>query len=217
MRAIEQTFKDAYVEFYGLRDGMGAVPYLPQSWFDWAGIPERAKFSNIWFNNYKDGGAAPIPPFPEGSPHLDLPHNYFHLIGASNKSGGSLGFSNVSYDYSYILADSIRILGENNGCTPEEITKINEDTTCHELGHQFSVNYCSNFHDSRSAWCDGSNHCNLGGSVSEDCVMNSGEGQSIQQIKDGVSRFCPEDLFLGDPNCTGSPKPGAIRTDEDPL
>ncbi len=28
MRDIEQPFDDAYVEFIGLRSGMGAVPYL---------------------------------------------------------------------------------------------------------------------------------------------------------------------------------------------
>ena len=54
MRAIEQTFKDAYVEFYGLRDGMGAVPYLPQSWFDCYGnrgcptIQKNAIFCKKW-------------------------------------------------------------------------------------------------------------------------------------------------------------------------
>ena len=217
MRAIEKTFNDGYVEFLGLRDGMGAVPYLPQSWFDSAGIPGRAKFSQIWFEHYQDGGAAPIPPLPEGSPNLDLPHNYFHLVGSPNMGGGTLGISQSSYDYTYIFVNSIKSYGESHSATPEQIINITKDTTLHELGHQFQVNYCSSGgHDDRAAWCDSENHCVLGGTTSEDCLMNSGEGQPIEQIEDGVSRFCPEDLFKGDPNCSGSPLPGAVRTDEDP-
>ena len=33
---------------------------------------------------------------------------------------------------------------------------------------------------------------------------------------DGIYRFCPEDLNLGDPNCSGTPREGAMRTSEDP-
>ena len=31
MRQIEQPYDDAYVEFFGLRSGMGAVPYIDES------------------------------------------------------------------------------------------------------------------------------------------------------------------------------------------
>lgn len=48
--------------------------------------------------------------------------------------------------------------------------------------------------------------------------MNPGE--SYPQHYDGVDRFCPDDLLLGDPTCVGpfpdNIVPGAIRTDIDP-
>ncbi len=207
MRAIKETYDDAYVEFVGLRNGMGAVPYLPQSWFDAAGVDGRARFSQIWFKNFTAGA---------GTPPIDTRHNYFHLIGASDMGGGTLGITQDSYDYTYILSNSIKIFGESNGATSQQITNITQDTTLHEIGHQFQVDYCSNLHDTRAAWCDSINHCNLGGASSEDCLMNSGESQAIEQIEDGVSRFCVEDLVTGDPNCADTPRSGAIRTDVDP-
>ena len=97
-----------------------------------------------------------------------------------------------------------------------------QDTTIHELGHQYDVNKCSSGgHDSRNAWCatSAANNCGLGGATPELCVMSAVPEGSTDRM-DGVSRFCAEDLLLGDPNCPAptppNPRDGAIRTDADP-
>lgn len=177
---------------------MGAVPYLSKAWFDSAFVfpyASLANFSQVWFKNFQSMGT-PTPPY-------NNPHNYFHLFGASALSpilgSYTLGITEASYDFTFILVDSIQAYGTANSANQQQIENINQDTTCHELGHQFRVNACSSGHDSRSAWCDGSDHCSLGGSTSEDCVMNSGLSQPITQTEDGVSRFCADDLLAGDP------------------
>jgi hypothetical protein len=216
MASIKITFDDAFVEFVAPHPGAGAVPYLPQSWFDSADVSpfaSLASFSQIWFKNFQSMGS-PTPPY-------NSPHNYFHLLGASAQTPDSgsytLGITEPSYNFTYILVDSIQAFGTDHSATQQQIANINQDTTCHELGHQFLVDFCSvGRHDSRSAWCDSSQHCALDGSVSQDCVMNSGLSQLIAQTEDGVSRFCVDDLLTGDPACTDTPRSGAIRTDSDP-
>jgi hypothetical protein len=214
MRSIKKTYDDAYVEFVAPRNGEGAVPHLPASWFDTVADSEKAFFSQVWFKNYQSMGV-PSPPYD------DAPHNYFHILGASGMTS-RMGRTAPTWDWTYIFDDSIVAYGNTNSATQAQIHNINQDTTCHELGHQFVVNLCNQpgLHDSRPAWCDSSQHCALGGSVSQDCVMNSGDLQPIAQVWDGVSRFCAADLLSGDPLCPDPIPPhqrdGAIRTDFDP-
>jgi hypothetical protein len=206
-----QTYNDAFVEFWVPPDGAGAVPYLPPSLFgdDAASNTRLCYFSQIWFKNFLNGGGGP--------PALDQPHNYFHLVGAS-QSAAYTGYSWSPYDWSFIMVGQLEALGK----TAPQTTSMIQDTTMHELGHQYAVNKCSSGgHDSRNAWCatSAANNCTLGGATPEMCVMNAVPEGSTDSM-DGVSRFCAEDLLLGDPNCPAptppNPRDGAIRTDADP-
>jgi hypothetical protein len=213
MRAIEQTYNDAYVQFLGLRDGMSAVPYLPKSWFDWAynypqqeeGVP-LALFSQIWFKHFAAGG---------GSPPLDTPHNYFHLISASDVSN-AYGLSVSCYDYSYIFSGKILSM---TGTEEENQNRV-RFVTNHETGHQFDVNTCPNSvggHDTptRMAWCSMENSCGTGcEECPAVCIMAPLSLDLSEDAKHGVNRFCIEDLFSGDPNC--DERPGGIRKEVDP-
>ena len=209
MRAIKETYDDAYVEFVGLRNGMGAVPYLPQSWFDWAFADEQlrippALFSHIWFENFIPG---------EGTPPIAVPHNYFHLVGASFVSGMA-GASQPVDDYCYIFSGNILSYAQ----TYDQNMHTIRYTDNHELAHQFDVNSCPSSeggHDTpiRMAWCWDDNTCGTGcAECPAVCVMYSSVPND--DAKNGVIRFCVEDLFLGDPNCES--RPGAIRKEADP-
>lgn len=126
-----------------------------------------------------------------------------------SRSANNHGLTQPARDQSYIFVGSIE------DSSPVNTSQHNRADTSHECGHQFVVNACTvPQEDTRNAWCDGINHCGLGGATSEECEMHS---STIQQVEDGVDRFCIEDLLIGDPNCVAAPpKPGAIRTDADP-
>ena len=217
MRDIEQPYDDAFVEFLGLRGGMTAVPLLPQAWFNAVGIPERARFSQVWFSHYQDGGPAPIPPLPAGSPNVDLSQNYFHLMGVSSKTGAH-GMSQADYDYSYIFLDSITVAC--SPCTAGELQNHIRETTVHEFAHQFRINGCnSQLHDSNNAWCGGP-----GGSCDNPtygyhyCLMHVPDANSLDMRKDGIMRLDCDDLAADGPDC-GAPACAngvSVRTDTDP-
>jgi hypothetical protein len=212
MRAIEQTFKDAYVEFYGLRDGMGAVPYLPESWFDQASNNQLCYFSEVWFKKFINGG---------GTPPISQPHNYFHLMGASKKVNGlnyTNGLSWSLYDWAYIFVDSI-----NDVCDPcTEVEKRNhiQETTCHEIAHQFDVNSGNlDGHCFNNAWCDGDPNCINEEYGFEYCIMHAyNEEYSLKMRKDGIVKMDCDDLNATGQGCGLEPCSNGIsvRTDVDP-
>jgi len=215
MRDIQDTFNDAFVQFVGLRSGMNAVPYLPQSWFDWAFVTQSCGlFSNIWFSNFLNDG---------GSPPKNTAHNYFHLIGATRmtdtSSGAILGFAQSQYDYSYLLTKRIEDGWPDLGSRKD----VNRSTTRHEKAHQFDVNAntCDR-HDSNPAWCGGEITSDCG---TQQCLMNPMENPNSK-----IQRFCSNCLLKGAPDsnsmtCGTSPNTytiswtqgqGAIRTEVDP-
>jgi hypothetical protein len=206
MRAIEQTFKDAYVEFYGLRDGMGAVPYISNNLTGFyitasgqgnqqPGRKMRYGFNKIWFKNF------------------DRP-NYVHLVGVRgpNESGNDsvVGFSRQWSVYTFIHQETIEQIYSDAG------VRLNFEKTVnnHEFGHQFRTNICSTdpvTHDEREAWCntDAPQDC-----PGEPCLMHLDGGTPTNDIR----RFCKEDLFLGDPVCwppNGNREDGSIRGETD--
>jgi len=214
MQEIENTFNDAYVQFVGLRSGMNAVPYLPQSWFDSAfGTQSCGLFSNIWFGNFLTDG---------GSPPKNTAHNYFHLIGGTRmtdtSSGAILGFAQSQYDYSYVLIKRIEDGWSDLGSRRD----VNRSTTRHEKGHQFDVNAntCDR-HDSNPAWCGGEITSECG---TQQCLMNP-----MGNPNSKIQRFCSNCLLKGAPDsnsmtCGTSPNTytiswtqgqGAIRTEVD--
>lgn len=218
MRDIEKTYNDAYVEIYALRSGMNAVPYLPATFFN---NPSNAAqilyFGKLWFSHCDSGSYWEC-----------AANNYFHAMGCSFSNAGSYwGLTWAGYNETYIFTGTIQ---STTGTTDKSI----QQCTDHELGHQFVVNPCTSDcsgHDTNTAWCDSEDHCGLGGTTQENCVMNS--SGTLEQREDGVNRFCTTDILLGissectvpcgppdeegDPtNITYNPPAGAIRTDADP-
>ena len=213
MRDIEKTYNDAYVEFYGLRSGMNAVPYIdPQMPFytvnETPGDDEtnRLNFHQIWWKNNTYNW------------------NYFHLVGCRGDdfvwTGSTTGITDPSNNDSYIYRWTVEGLGENQSYTPEQVNLATQALTNHELAHQFWPNRCSNLtcgsdtnlgkHDDRPWW----NFTTTGCPNDNPCLMDWKGGNLIDEF----NRFCKEDLFLGDPNCGSTIKPdSAIRTISDPI
>ncbi|HNT16269.1 MAG TPA: hypothetical protein PKJ37_00045 [Acidobacteriota bacterium] len=213
MRDIEKTYNDAYVEFYGLRSGMNAVPHIdPQMPFytvnETPGDDEtnRLNFHQIWWKNNTYNW------------------NYFHLVGCRGDdfvwTGSTTGITDPSNDDSYIYRWTVEGLGENQSYTPEQVNLVTQALTNHELAHQFWLNRCSNLtcgsdtnlgkHDDRPWW----NFTTTGCPNDNPCLMDWKGGNLIDEF----NRFCKEDLFLGDPNCGSTIKPdSAIRTISDPI
>jgi len=221
MRDVQQPYDDAFVEFIAPRSGMGAVPYLPGAYFDWiyadgwGRLDSLSYYSNTWFTNK----------IVSATPPVLTPNNHFHLVGASEGSG-AYGKSWHLSDWSFVLQGAI----EESFTTSQERRTANQFVTDHELGHQFHLNPEScDGHDTRNAWCDSPDHCGLGGSTPEHCLMNVSDTDNgyRAQILDGVNRFCATDLLTGaeayggSVTCSGVPitwnqGDGDIRTDTDP-
>jgi len=197
MREIQRTFNDGYVEFLGLRDGMGAVAYISDQLEGFyitgsgqgnqqPGRKMRYGFNKIWFKNFEK-------------------LNYVHLIGARGPErsvSDVVGYSRQWSVYTYIHQETI----EQSFYEPEEIRSFQETVNNHEFGHQFRVNTCAGGHDARSAWCntDLPQYC-----PGEPCLMAVDGGEPTNEIR----KFCKEDLIFGDPVCgDGS---GAIRKETD--
>ncbi len=127
MRDIEQPFDDAYVEFFGQRSGMGAVPYV--HWATDATADQLISFSNLWWSTANRG--AP---------------NYLHLLGIEgatpsnpNQVGGSpyRTAGGPQSGASYIYVGQIE---QNHPGDPATQHAVNQYCTVHELTHNFSVN-----------------------------------------------------------------------------
>ena len=196
---------------------MGAVPFLPQSFFvtpaNTLGI---LRFGKIWFSNC--GGS--LPDWECNS------NNYFHVVASGFTSSGDWGWTWSQCNETFLFTGTIAAF-------PGTTFLSHQETLDHELGHQFDVNPCSpdcEHHDTRNAWCDSTNHCALGGSSAEQCLMYS---STLAQRQDGVNRFDTTDLQLGiSSSCTVpcgpldnngnptdityDPPAGAIRSDDDP-
>lgn len=207
MRGVAEPFGDAFVEFVAPRAGMTAIPYVDEEWFDYYDLLWFVRLSATWFEDIQFE--------PSG---LVSRHNYFHLMGASalvqNGTEYYLGITQPHYDVSYIYRASI----EHVATTAKHRERLCQHTTVHELGHQFSVNGCTEgHHDERPSWCDSGGSCDPGAVSPQHCVMDV--EASLSDRWDVSNRFCTEDLLLGDPNCTkvpAIPADTAIRTQADP-
>jgi len=206
MRGIERPFGDAFVEFKAPRDGMGAVPYISETWFTQYGTGTHlSDLSETWYEHYS--GSA-----------RDVRTNYFHLIGATKLMIGStfvLGGSWRSQNWSYMFEEGLEEYGGLHGGDFRQTGYLSQYTTTHEFGHLFGVNECDggNGHDARNAWC--TDHCEPGVVQMRNCIM--APATSIEPTDwDGYDRFCKEDLFLG---CGGSsaPREHAIRIEDEPV
>lgn len=219
MRGIQQPFDDAYVEFYALRSGMGAVPFLPRAWFSLVGNDSGLRlFHQIWFKN-KSQMAPPNMEF-------NNKQNYFHLIGASEASEGVPptvtwvnGISYQASDVSYVFGGSIE--AQCSSCTPTQSTSHYQETTDHEIAHLFGVNVCNAAgHDANNAWCSGATECTNPSSSTEFCIMHTYDAaQSLSMRTDGIARLDCDDVAAtgsscGIPNCATDGV--SVRTDVDP-
>jgi len=184
-RSTEQAFNDAFIEVSSPRDGMSALPYLGPQWVLAAPTVYYQRLSQTWFA------------------HSGTTHNYFHLLaGSKDQTDNNVslwGWTDPDWNFTYVFRGSCEASGTLFSKTAEEVNNFTQDTTVHELGHQWDLNCCSaDGHDTRDAWCQVAGECGPGSSDPEKCVEAAGLSGSIW---DGVSRFCVDDLFSGDPTC----------------
>jgi len=211
--AMWQTYEEAFVEYLAPPDGTGAMPFLPQTWFDWAITPSPgpnsvplSSFSQAWFKHKN------------GSGNTNSPQNYYHVMGVSATSS-PLGLSSPDSDASYIFLDTIT--AACSSCSAGELQNHIRETTVHELARQFRVNGCSppDYLDSNNAWCG-----NPGGSCVNPtygyqyCIMHSADSNITNMRKSGITHLDCDDLdangaACGVPACAGGI---SVRTDTDP-
>ncbi len=219
MRGIAQPYTDAFAEFIGLSSGMGAVPYLPESWLRYSSDTEKRLFHQAWFANKN--------PMSPPNQEFNNPHNYFHLIGTGlyRDLGDTVlnGASYVQSDISYVCTGSIEVQCalRTPQCSTQQAANHVEETTDHELAHQFNVNGCDpKNHDLNNAWCGGAGgSCANATFSSEYCIMHEFNATySLEMRIDGIARMDCDDLDAMGPGCGIPACAGGIsvRTDTDP-
>lgn len=198
---VETAFKDAFVETKTTSTQIGAMPYLPQSFFDTFTSATRtliSRFAKIWFNNCLSG--------PDFSCR---PNNYFQLLGIDRAKDGKIwGFSMSDSNKMFIHSGLI----ETMCITTPELENCKQHTTTHEIAHQFGVNVCSGVadnHDEQLAWCSNPPAPECNGLSDVQCVMFS---IPLPERTDGIERFDIYDLFSG--YCPY--QPDSIRKATDP-
>jgi hypothetical protein len=211
-----QTYNDAFVQFWAPPDGVGAVPYLPESWFQTSSDPQKRLFHQVWF----------LHKLPMADPQYNNAHNYFHLLGTGLYRVGEQaqnGFSFVQSDISCVCTGTIEVQCALRApqCTSQQIANHVQETTAHELAHQFEVNGCDPLnHDLNNAWCGSSGgSCNNPGYGYEYCIMHElNLTYSLEMRIDGIARMDCDDLAArgascGIPACAGGI---SVRTATDP-
>lgn len=214
LRDIKQPYDDAFVEFVGLRNGAGAVPYMPQEWFSViANGTSLRRFHQLWFANKS----------PMTDPQFNNPHNYFHLLGATRRNyTGSIvtGYSFEDSDISFVFLDSI--VAACTTCSASDLVLYGRETVDHELAHQFRVNGCDvagNGHDSNNAWCGNSGGSCIKSSLgTQYCLMHVADSNSNAMRTSGYNHLDCDDVAAqgsacGVPQCTDGV---SVRTDTDP-
>ena len=152
---LRQTYNDGFVSFHipmQIASGAGIIPYLSVAFFD--GILEnRYRFQQIWFQN-RHPKIAPDPDYD------NYESNYWHLIGASERTGSggnSRNEANASFIFIASLEDPIycSFIGPPaRDCNITEIQYYIRQTTSHEIVHEFA--YASNEIATDWAWCGNS-------------------------------------------------------------
>lgn len=225
MSMIEKTYNDAFVEFYGLTDGMNAVPFLSCDWFDWAtftGIDwiPACRFSQLWFKNKK----------PTSPSYYNEAQNYFHLIGSSFMSGIN-GMSEPESDSIFVFRGTIENDCRSNWiqnikCDLDSINKCTKETTLHEIAHQFRVNHLcnpsSNHHCANNAWCGNQGGCCVNSTRGFEWCINHpyiDDPRLYWDMRgDGITRMDCDDLASEHDECGLDDCSGGIsvRTNTDP-
>ncbi|MCD4748907.1 MAG: hypothetical protein K8R59_05980 [Thermoanaerobaculales bacterium] len=226
LRGVEQAFGEAFVEILSPRSGSNVMPTLPQAWFSWEAAFEDANpnsapypldhFTWAWFQNAPTG-----------------PSNYLQILGVTSLEGAlACGSANRLYKRTLLYRRAVELWGglQDPPATVEQLDNFTQYVTDHEFGHHFRAQECSDGEhhndvvDPKPAWCappwTDPGVCPPDSSSPELCLMNNGNiGMNNAQGWDPVFRFCEECLIQGDPDpdCSGSPRGGAIRTEEDPL
>jgi hypothetical protein len=223
--AFHETYaKDAFISFKLLGDGSGAVPYLPQAFFDDVYSPSpppgmedaEARFHQIWFKNRNTG-------------KYDIsnnPQNYFHLIGATSYVD-AYGKTWSSSDYNFIF---VRDIETDCGADATCKKNLNLSTTLHELAHQFDVNLsspCVGGHDpttpnpSNNAWCgDPGGPCASPVLINTRCLMSGAiDATQWHHDIDEYNHMECEDLGLEEVpnNCPNQDCGLGIRNQNNPM
>lgn len=212
MGSVAQAFNDGFVSFHVFPEGVGAIPYLPQSFFDGADA-NKLNFHQKWFKKKKPSS---------GNPSNNDPQNYFHLIGAS-ASTGYLGYAYPDSDAMFIYILSIESQCAAYGCISAQLANFIRETVSHEFGHGFRINSCDpGGHCLNNGWCG-----EVGGACPspctgglEWCLMNDTQtpfNDMMCENTDGIARFdCSE--LSANPACPVSDCSNgiSIRTNTDP-
>ena len=206
MRTIEKTYNDAYVEFCGLRNGMGAIPYIDGiqvNLGDWL-LEER--LSKIWFAHKNPNAVDPL---------LNDPHNYFHVIGASTDTDNSFGYTLSDADSTFIMVGWLE-----STYTGYPMANLIQHATCHENSHQFDINPCSSpaNHDDNMAWCGAvaNEGCSDPNNGYEPCIMyvsaDPFDPIYIDLISNNEKRLCCSNLIgtASTPPCSNDPCSGEV-------
>ena len=222
MRAIEKTYNDAYVEIYGLRNGMGAVPYLPPAFFNGFDVGAECttgavkpgydfspwfKFSWIWFKNHGAenylwlGGVGTTAP---------LDFDNCKICSGNNPAPQIWGLAWQPTRQSFIFSGAIEAYCGSSTQTANAV----QGTTCHENGHQFYVNPLDlQGHDARCQWTfDNTLTCSTSpipecAVPASACIMNP-----ERERWDTKHRFDIWDLFCGwGSSCSGTTPPGCCE------
>ena len=199
MRDIERPYDDASVEFIGLRDGMGAVPYV--HWITSPSANSLIAFQQLWFKN-------------QGKT------NYLHLLGiedgnpdvATSIGGSPFNGSNTQSGASLVYVQKIITLETDPAKQPAVI----QYCTVHELTHNFSIQGLSKdtYHCANMAWPVATDTPGP-----HECIMN--ENLSASPPKGFVTylgsapRFCVNHLLTGDSTLVEVTT--SIRNQQDPL
>jgi len=226
---LRQPYDDAFVDYHisaAGQAGSGVIPFLAPFLLNSVNkFCRMSRFDSIWFGHFSPDGAIGNCALPEPQTLASASNNYFHLVGAQNEDGtsqrsaASYFLCNWLYVYSDAVAHDCTLTSAM--CGPGELANMQHYYPAHETGHLFGVNNCSppDKHDSRDAWCGSAGGACVNPTWGpEKCPMYGGnvQGQDMDFRADGIDHFCREDLILGDPNCVGNPRDGAVRTKEDP-
>ncbi|MEW5765601.1 MAG: hypothetical protein ACOYZ8_19560 [Chloroflexota bacterium] len=237
LRDVEEPFRDAYVEVVARREGSGAVPYLPPSFFAGFQFAPGGSCSNIV--------TQPVPGYDFGPMYRfgwlwfanHGANNYIWLCGAGQTApldgctvGCSgqypmpqyLGLSAANSQESFVFAGHHELYCSY---TPNGV----RENTNHELGHDFFVNptASSQGHDNRCQWtADEAASCSTPPAACADpntaCLMNP-----LREIWTNQHRFDRYELLCGDSGCPNGqpgccsacalPGNGSIRRLNDPV
>jgi hypothetical protein len=235
---FSEPFDDAFTSFRVPATGNGAIPYLPQLWFDGhppsgPTIADRRRFSQLWFQKKRAQA---------GNPAINDPQNYFHLVGASateSNTGSTLRDTDLSFVFVELIEARCAATNYPAPDRPTCVANFIVNTSDHEITHNYAVNQlapCSGGHDLYNpppnptpppnqycnfAWCSGSPGCVDPALTNARCLMSGdpddthGSDQAANR-RDEINRMECADLGVPIPPCSEEDCGEGIRNQEDP-